>query len=100
MMESNGRSRAFTSLNLVLWPRHSCSKVEFPLTPTVAPLFLTVPVTSDKFTLRLHGSNSVNPSGWCDAFAGKSLLYDKAARLTVLLRITVIQGGLGSSENK
>jgi hypothetical protein len=24
--------------------------------------------------------------GWCDAFAGKSLLYDEAARLTVLLR--------------
>jgi hypothetical protein len=39
----------------------------------------------------VHGvmrSNSVNPSGWCDTFAGKSLLYDEAARLTVLLRIT------------
>jgi hypothetical protein len=54
------------------------------------PLFLTVPVTSDKFTLRLHGSNSVNPSGWRDAFGGKSLLYDEAARLTVLLRITAV----------
>jgi hypothetical protein len=55
------------------------------------PAFLTVPVTSDKFTLRLHGSNSVNPRGWCDAFAGKSLLYDEAARLTVLLRITIAE---------
>jgi hypothetical protein len=60
------------------------------------PTFLTdedagggaIRVTSDKFALRLHGSNSVNPSGCCDAFAGKSLLYDEAARLTVLLRIT------------
>jgi hypothetical protein len=48
-------------------------------------------VTSDKFTLRLHGSNSVNPSGWCDAFAGKTLLYDETARLTVLLRITSVR---------
>jgi hypothetical protein len=52
------------------------------------PRFLTLPVTSDKFTLRLHGSNSVNPSGRSNAFAGKSLLYNDAARLTVLLRIT------------
>jgi pimeloyl-ACP methyl ester carboxylesterase len=79
---------------MALRPQYGCCKVKFQLILVAAPQFLTVPVTSDKFTLRLHGSNSVNPSGWRDAFAGKSLLCDEAARLTVLLRITP-RGGEG-----